>query len=195
MFKKILLPLLILIFAATSFGDIARPDKSLKSVKKPTAVDAYLSIKLDRNAKEAKLIIPRSQIKALRAELESMDEDGTTAAVGGISRVKTIVSGAFISLALVFAGVWFVRSGRLSTSTGKAVAAVLLIAVTGAMAAVVYGNAGPPAEARSITGKMFSQAVHIYKFGGGRIKLEVTDTEENLQMIVPDPESPPKPGE
>lgn len=195
MFKKILLPLLILIFAATSFGDIARPDKSPKSVKKPTAVDAYLSIKLDRNAKEAKLIIPRSQIKALRAELESMDEDGTTAAVGGISRVQTIVSGAFISLALVFAGVWFVRSGRLSTSTGKAVAAVLLIAVTGAMAAVVYGNAGPPAEARSITGKMFSQAVHIYKFGGGRIKLEVTDTEENLQMIVPDPESPPKPGE
>lgn len=195
MFKKILLPLLILIFAATIFGDIARPDKSPKSVKKPTAVDAYLSIKLDRNAKEAKLIIPRSQIKALRAELESMDEDGTTAAVGGISRVKTIVSGAFISLALVFAGVWFVRSGRLSTSTGKAVAAVLLIAVTGAMAAVVYGNAGPPAEARSITGKMFSQAVHIYKFGGGRIKLEVTDTEENLQMIVPDPESPPKPGE
>lgn len=195
MFKKILLPLLILIFAATSFGDIARPDKSRKSVKKPTAVDAYLSIKLDRNAKEAKLIIPRSQIKALRAELESIDEDGTTAAVGGISRVQTIVSGAFISLALVFAGVWFVRSGRLSTSTGKAAAAVLLIAVTGAMAAVVYGNAGPPAEARSITGKMFSQAVHIYKFGGGRIKLEVTDTEENLQMIVPDPESPPKPGE
>lgn len=195
MFKKLLLPLLILMFAATSFGDIARPDKTPKGVKTPTAVDAYLSIKLDRDAKEAKLIIPRDQLKALRAEIDSIPDDGTTAAVGGISRLQTIVSGAFISLALVFAGIWFARSGRLYTKRGKAAAAGLLIAITGTMAAVVYGNAGPPAEARSITGKMFSQAVHIYKFGGGRIKLEVSDTEEGLQLIVPDPEPSPKPGE
>lgn len=195
MFKKLRLPLLILMFAATSFGDIARPDKTPKSVKTPTAVDAYLSIKLDRDAKEAKLIIPRDQLKALRAEIDSIPDDGTTAAVGGISRLQTIVSGAFISLALVFAGIWFARSGRLYTKRGKAAAAGLLIAITGTMAAVVYGNAGPPAEARSITGKMFSQAVHIYKFGGGRIKLEVSDTEEGLQLIVPDPEPSPKPGE
>lgn len=182
-------------FAATSFGDIARPDKTPKSVKTPTAVDAYLSIKLDRDAKEPKLIIPRDQLKALRAEIDSIPDDGTTAAVGGISRLQTIVSGAFISVALVFAGIWFTRSGRLYTKRGKAAAAGLLIAITGTMAAVVYGNAGPPAEARSITGKMFSQAVHIYKFGGGRIKLEVSDTDEGLQLIVPDPEPSPKPGE
>jgi hypothetical protein len=32
---------------------------------------------------------------------------------------------------------------------------------------------------------MFSNAVHLYKFGGGRIQLEVADT-DNFKLIVPD---------
>jgi hypothetical protein len=46
-----------------------------------------------------------------------------------------------------------------------------------------------PAEARSITSKMFSQSVHIYKFGYGRVKLEAKPESggDRIELIVPDP--------
>jgi hypothetical protein len=55
------------------------------------------------------------------------------------------------------------------------------------VATLVYANAGPPPEARSITSRMFSDAVHMYKSGSGRIKLEVSDNVNNPELIVPDP--------
>ena len=192
MLKRILLVTLALMLTATAFGDVPRPDKTPSNSKKAASVDTYLSIKLERDAKEAKLLIPRSQLKTLRAELESLYSGDDTAATSiRISRIQTIVSGVFISLALVFAGVWFTRGGRLSTS-GRVAAGAAIVFVGGALATIVYGNAGPPPEARSITGKMFAQGLHYYKFGGGKIKLEVSDTEETLKLIVPDPEDPKK---
>jgi len=188
--KKLLVPVFFLVIATSAFADIARPEKSPKSVKKPAAVDTYLSIGLDRDAKEARLIIPRSQLKTLRAELDAIDngsDTAVTATSGGMSKVQTIASGIFISLAFVFAGIWFARSGKLSTRAAAAGAVVFLFA---GLAAIVYGNAGPPSEARSITGKMFAPAMHIYKFGGGKIKLEISDTEDQVQLIVPDPQEP-----
>jgi hypothetical protein len=191
MYKTTFVIVLLLTFATAAFADIARPEKSPKSGKKPAAVDTYLSIGLDRDAKEARLIIPRSQLKTLRAELDAIDNGTDTAAAvgsgGGISGMQTIVSGVFISLAIVFAGIWFARSGRL---TPKAAAAGSFIFLFAGLAAIVYGNAGPPAEARSITGKMFAPAMHIYKFGGGKIKLEISDTHDQVQLIVPDPQEP-----
>jgi hypothetical protein len=92
---------------------------------------------------------------------------------------------------MVFAGVWFVRSGRSS----RPAAAGLILCAAGAFATIVYGNAGPPPEARSITGKMFAQGMHYYKFGGGAIKLEISDEYDNPTLIVPDPEEGKKPGE
>lgn len=185
--KRLLIPVLLLLFTTTALADIARPDRSPKPPKKPAAVDTYLSIKLDRDAKEARLIVPRSQLQALRAELDAIDNGTETAAItsGGISKLQTVLSGLFISLAIVFAGIWFARSGRLSTKTAAAGSIVLAFA---GLAAIAYGNAGPPAEARSITGKMFAPAMHIYKFGGGMIKLEVSDDEDQVQLIVPDPQ-------
>jgi len=60
----------------------------------------------------------------------------------------------------------------------------------------VLANAGPPPEARSITGKMFTQAVHIYGFGSGQIKLEVTNEDRQyIDLIVPDPKTSPSPEE
>lgn len=195
MYKTLFISVLLLTFVTAALADIARPDRTPKPVKKPAAVDSYLSIKLDRNAKEARLIIPRSQLKTLRAELDAID-NGTDSTpeptAGGISKVQTIVSGLFISLAIVFAGIWFARSGKLSARATAAGAGVFIFA---GLAVIVYGNAGPPSEARSITGKMFSPAVHIYKFGGGKIKLEVSDLDDRIELIVPDPEDPKKPGE
>lgn len=190
MYKTLFVIVLLKTFMTSAFADVAGPDRSPKPVKRPSAVDTYLSIRLDRDAKEARLIVPRSQLKTLRAELDAIDNGTDTSAVatsGGISKMQTIVSGIFISLAIVFAGIWFARSGRLST---RAAAAGVVVFVSAGFAAIVYGNAGPPSEARSITGKMFSPALHVYKFGGGKIKLEVSDDEDQVQLIVPDPQEP-----
>ena len=188
--KKIILSCLIVSAAASvSFANIANPD--LPGKRK--TIDTSLSIRLDKDATEARLIIPKSQLKQLRAELEQLDggtEDATAAAGAGISRTQTIVSGGLLSLALVFGGVWFARSGRTHS---KSVIATAVVLACGSIVTFVYGNAGPPPEARTINGKMFTQAVHMYKGGWGKIKLEVSDSARTPELIVPD--SPKTPAE
>lgn len=179
---------LTFVVTTAALANIANPDLPKKSI------DTTLSIKLDRNAKEAKLIIPKSQIKQLRAELEKLDDgsDHTAAAAtssGGLSGMTTIVSGSLLSLAFVFAGVWVMRTGRLSTKGAKAAAVGVVMLCVGAFASFVYANAGPPSEAREITGKMFTQSVHMYGFGSGKVKLEVSDSERYPTLIVPNGET------
>lgn len=186
---------LILLLTASAFADIARPDPT-KTPKQVKGIDTTMMIRLDRDAKEARLIIPKSQVKQLRAQLEQIDEDSdNTAAVTSpntFSRTQTIVSGAFLSLALVFGGMWFVRSGKAETKTGRALVVLAMLAGIGSAATFVYANAGPPPEARSITGKMFSQSVRSYNFGSGKIRIETKEDSNSVELIVPDPADKPK---
>lgn len=179
----------ICVMASFAFADLARPDDPKK---KSRSIETTLDIRLDAGATEAKLIIPRSQLKQLRAELEQLDDDSdaTAGAITGsdLSRTQTIVSGVFLSLALVFGGVWLVRSGRFSIRAGKAAVGIALVCAASAVT-FVYANAGPPLEVRTINGKMFSQAMHIYGFGWGRIRMEVGDTEDRVRLIVPNPKT------
>ena len=185
------------LFAIAAFGDIPRPDKpKTDPAKKNGAIDTTLSIELSRDAKEARLIIPRSQLKQLRAELDALDGGSIdTTAAAGITSTQTVVGGTFLSLAIVFAGLWFAKPRQLNANSGKAAAAAAILFAGGALASIAFGNAGPPNEARSITGKMFAQAVHIYGFGWGKIKLEVSDVEKNPRLIVPNPKEAARPGE
>ena len=188
--KKVLsIATIALLSSTVVFADIAKPGKSPASNGKPS-IETTLDIRLDANAKEARLIIPRSQLKQLRAELESLDDgsDTTAVATSGTSRVQTIMSGLFLSLAFVFGGFWFVRSGRVATKAGKAAIAVLAVSLVATAATFVFANAGPPSEARSITAKMFAPAVHMYGFGWGRIRLELSDDDKSsVRLIVPNP--------
>ena len=191
--RSIYLTVMIFLAAIATFADIPRPEPEKTPKQKASkSIETQMTIRLDSEAKEARLIIPKSQIKQLRAELEQMDGDSdNTAAVttpSSFSRTQTIVSGSFLSLALVFGGMWFVRSGKSTTKTGKCL--VVLAVVTGIVSAatLVYANAGPPQEARSITGKMFTQAVHIYGRGWGKVKLETRD-QQQIELIVPNPKS------
>lgn len=188
--RSICLTVMILLGVAAAFGDIPRPqpEKTPKPSSKKS-IDTMMTFRLVEDAKEAKLIIPRSQVKELRAALDDMDSDGdSTAAVGSFSRTQTIVSGSFLSLALVFGGMWFVRSGKAGGKGGKSLVVLAVVAGVVSAATLVYANAGPPPEARSITGKMFSQALHYYNFGSGRVKLEVSDDQPGgVVLIVPNP--------
>jgi len=190
--QLICLTAMILLCSLAGFANIAQPDKTPKRVPTPKAAPGIVTtmdIKLDRDATQARLIIPKSQLKQLRAELAQFDDESDdTAAVTtpGVSRTQTIMSGLFLSLAIVFGGMWFVRSGKAATKAGKSLVVIAVVAGVASAATYVYANAGPPPEARTINGKMFSQAVHIYGFGWGEVKLEA-GTEDRIRLIVPDP--------
>ena len=192
--KKLVLTAVILMsFSTAALADIARPStpKPTETPKQRKSIDTTLSIMLTKT-KTAKLKIPRSQIAQLRAQMDELDGGGNnTAAVsrsGGFTRLQTIVSGAFLSLALVFGGLWFARTRKIDTKGARGLAIGAFIFLSGAAATVVLANAGPPDEARSITGKIFTEAVHSYKQASGEIKLMVSDEEgDRIVLVVPDP--------
>jgi len=182
----------VLLFYVAAFADIA----PIKPAKTKKSIDANLTIRLEKDAKQARLVIPKSAIRELRAQLDGLDQDGsnvTTAAITGGTRIQTIMAGVFLSLAIVFGGVWFTRSKKIGTKTAAVIALAML---SGAVVTLIYANAGPPPEARSITGKLFAPSVHIYNFASGPIKIETTDEQHGgVELIVPDVQETPKTGE
>jgi hypothetical protein len=180
--------LFILALSTISLADIAKPTKT----PKPTAsITTNMMIHLRHDAKEARLIIPKTQIQQLRAQLDGLDTGADSAmTASSFARTQTIIGGLFLSLAIVFGGIWFARSGKAGTLSGKTLVILTVFAAMASTASFVYANAGPPPEARSISGKMFVQGVHIYGFGSGTVKLEAGD-EEFIDLIVPDPKDTP----
>lgn len=195
--KKIFaLTALVFLFSVTAFADISvttpTPTKTPKQVK---SIETNFSISLRKDATEARLLIPKSQIKQLRAELEQLDDETDASASVNFTKIQTVASGLFLSLALVFGGVWFARSRKVATKTGKTLVVGALLFSVGAFATIAFANIGPPLEARSITGKIFTPAVHQYKQASGRIKVETTDETDRIQLIVPDAPSDTRPRE
>lgn len=163
--------------------------------KSSKSIDSNLTIKIQKDAKEAKLIIPKSQLKKLRAELEELDNESDTTASASFSKTQTIVSGMFMSLAFVFGGVWFARSRKIDTKAGKTLIAGAVLFCIGSLATITFGNAGPPPELRQITSKLFDKKVtNGWNWASGKIKLETaTDDSTSIQLIVPDVADEKKP--
>ena len=191
--KTLLIITLVLGTSVVGLADIARPENGAR-VKKPVeGIETAIDIKLDKDAKEARLIIPRSRLKQLRAELDALEngKDQAVDATGIFTRTQTIAAGFMLSLSLVLGGMWFARSGRGSRASRSTVG-VVAIGLMAFGAGIVYSNAGPPPEARGVTSKMFSQAMNLYGFGYGKVKLETSDL-DRIQLIVP--KTSDKPGD
>ena len=182
--RIIALSFLVAISTTVVFADIARPDKPAKPVPKPKSINSKLFIDTDENLQIATLYVPKSQLKRLTAELEQQDDgENNTASIHDGSRLQTIVAGAFLSLALVFGGIWFVRGGKLSSSAGKAIGVIAIIAGVSSAASFVYANVGPPALT-TINSKIFNSAAFDGPLGlTGNIKVIATnDTEFHLAV-------------
>lgn len=176
---------IVAVFSIAAFADVRPPVTPKPKDKEKKAVESDLTIRIDRSAQEARLLIPKSQLKQFRAELELPDDSGSAAFLS-FSRTQTIVSGLFLSLAFVFGGVWLKRRGKTGLKMNKTLAAGAVLFLCGAFATVVYANVGPPIEARSITSKIFNREVFTpYLFAGGKIKVEITD-DDRFELVVPD---------
>ena len=184
--KSIIVITFIALFSIVAFADIRLPDtpKPTATPKPQKSIDSNMEIRLDPNAKEATLIIPKNQLKQLRAELEQLD-DSTNEPLLTFSRTQTIVSGLFLSLAFVFGGVWFARSRNGKINKTLVVGAILLFVCSAAT--IVFANVGPPQELRSISGKLFDKKLFGYwKSASGTVKVKVSDDSNIIQLVVPD---------
>jgi hypothetical protein len=183
--KKILSLCLTLGLLSIAVDANEPPPNPTPKPKANKSIETNLRVEIRRDAKEAKLLIPKSQLKQLRAELEELDDSDNTASLG-FTQTQTIVSGLFFSLAFIFGGVWLARSRKIDTKASKTLVIGGVLFLSGAVATIVYANAGPPPEARSLTNKFFSPGVNIYKFGSGKIKLETSNEVQYPTLIVPD---------
>lgn len=177
------------------FADIRLPDTPKPAETTTKSVDSGMTIRLSDEAKETKLIIPKSMLKEVRAALDEADDaSGVNASLtnstGNFTRAQTVVSGFFMSLAIIFGGVWFARSrGNTAAKTSKKIIAGAVLFFIGSMATFVYANVGPPSTLRKIDGRLFDKKVFgSWRFASGAIKVEVSNTARNFELIVPDKE-------
>ena len=186
---------LLAVFSVAALADVRLPDTPKPTPEKEKkALDTHFRVSIQKDAKEARLLIPKDQIKELRAQLDELDGGSPTAAFFSFSRANTIVGGLFLSLAFVFGGVWLSRARKTGFKPNKAIVAGAVLFFVVAFAVASFANMGPPSEARSITGRIFTPAVHMYKQAWGKIKVETTDDDEIL-LIVPDVPDEKKAGE
>jgi hypothetical protein len=180
-----------IVFSSAAFADVRveTPTPKATGTPKPKTVQiSELNIQLSKNDKQARLLIPKSQLKRLLAENGQTDENSNQASSAGFTRIQTIVSGLFLSLAIIFGGVWFARSR--SSKTGKnVVAACAVVFLCGACAAIGFANVRPFFET-NITGTLFNKEAFKGAPLGvkGDVKIETTDGEEFI-LFVPRDES------
>jgi hypothetical protein len=135
---------LCLILAAaitTTYGDIARPSPS--PAKGKIVLHTSLVVVPEKKASAARLQIPESSMRELRAALtETSGNESMTQRIAHSSG-RTVIAGLLMFLSLSFGGVWLARS--VHTRSQKTMAAFLIgIAVIGAAAIITRANAGPP---------------------------------------------------
>ncbi len=182
---------LMALFSLPAFADIRLPDTPSPSPTpantpkpEPAAVDSTMQIEFSKNEKTARLVIPKSQLNRLRAELDALDGGGA-ATLSGISRAQTVAGGLFLSLAVVFGGVWFVRSGKNASKKVRIAAAGALLFFGGAFLSVAFANIAPATNA-DITSQIFNNRFFTRPLGlRGAVKLEIADSGDRIRLIVP----------
>lgn len=185
--KKFILPVFLMLFAfaPSAFADIALPKPTPTPVSKQTAkkkgVESRMTIRVGEEGSDTTLYLPRSTYKQLRAEFDDDAEESNMAAAQ-TNTTNTIIGGSLMSLALIFGGVWFVRSGK---SGGKVAAGLLIFALFGAGATVVFANMAPPSS-RKISSDMFSSEIQRFGYASGKIRIVVDDSQEpgNVTLVV-----------
>ena len=195
--KPIAIIVLLLATAASAAADLPAPVRKSNSRKTPpiptvttdpaaTTPKTSMSIEPNGAATEARLVIPRSVLAQLTAELEGDDSQtlAATTAVSNASDTQTIMAGLFLSLAFGFGGIWFVHSRRRADKLNRAALGMAILALCGATAAIAYGNAGPPPVARSLTSKILVPAAQSYG-AHGQVKVVIVEEGNQIRLVLP----------
>jgi hypothetical protein len=169
--------LLAAVPALLLFGTIPAVHGNEAPPKPPeAAVKAKLVVEVDANAKEPRLIIPRSLANPPKK---------ANAGLG----LPTIVAGVALTLGIVSAGFWFIRRGA-----GRSVAAgVVFVALFALGASAVYADLRPgpdpkPRVPPAATGIKLPADVSLQE----DILIEFTDKGDAIKLIVNKANAPKK---
>jgi len=176
--RTILLCVILAALSLAALADIRLPDK-------PSKVDKGqmdMHIKVDYSVTEPTLYIRREALQNLRAALDEAEGITNTAAGFNIGRTQTIAGGMFLSLAFVFGGVWFARSGG---KFSKPAAGALIACICGAASALVFANAGLP-QANPINRNIFTKEFQDYSYARGKVKVIIDDAGLDFRLVIPD---------
>lgn len=186
--KLTLTAVVLLLLSVSAWANIARPgDKGLSvpkpspgKPKAPTETEGPmmdLQIQIDDRVSEPTLVVKRAALARLNSP------QGESASTGGQGIDSgTVIGGAFLSLALVFGGVWAVRS---NSRTGKIAGLVLVMAAVGGVTAV-FADLAPPTP-MPITQELFSPQLNGWAVAKGGVKVVVRDDERgpDFRLVVP----------
>jgi hypothetical protein len=198
---------LIAMLSIVSFADIAQPKPTnAKPTPKPRqtplplTIESQMDIRIDPEASEPTLIITKGALSQLRAELENSEENSLDALAlntenteseakppANVSKIPTIMSGIFLSMALIFGGVWLARARNLqATKTGKVALGLMIFALFGAGASVVLANMAPP-FARGFSANIFTEDVKRFNRVTDNVKIKVVKGDyNNVTLVVPE---------
>jgi hypothetical protein len=136
------------------------------------------------DATEARLQIPQSLLRELRAEIEADSATATAAAsADSLRRTQTIIAGVFLSLSLAFAGVFVART-RTRASKQIAVGVLVVFAVAGALTFKALANARPP-EPRIVDAGSLPRATTLGEELNGVVRMEIVPDGRVIKLIVP----------
>jgi len=162
------------------------PNPTVRTDATATIPRTFMSIEPNGAATEARLVIPKSVLAQLTAEIDG-DDSGTVAATNAgtnLSNTRTIMAGLFLSLAFGFGGIWFVHSRKRADKLTRAALGMAILALGGATATIAYANAGPPPVARSLTSKILVPAAQSYG-AHGQVKVVIVEEGNQIKLVLP----------
>ncbi|MGH9900558.1 MAG: hypothetical protein ACRD68_01825 [Pyrinomonadaceae bacterium] len=179
--------LAVLALATVALADIAAPNNNNRGRRNDGARNANTSrmvIEAGEGAREARLQIPRGMLKQLRAEIDQENPSNAASLGGGeVPPAHTIIAGVFLSLSIVFGGLWVVCSKRRSPAQ-RVAAAFAVCALCGCAAtAVAFANALPPSLPRD-PGTL-PQAITNGAALTGTVRVEIVEGGNEIKLIVP----------
>ena|SRR2546421_2725658 len=174
---------LFIVASVSARADVARPKDEHS---KPANTTITMRIEPNYKATEAKLLIPRSMLQEMRAQLDGNDAQAatTSARFHSLGSAQTVMTGIFLSLAITFGGVWFVRARKATNKFTPAALALALVVLCGAGAGIAYANAGPPQVARTLTTNILVPGALPYGVYG-KVKVEITDADDQIVLVLP----------
>lgn len=184
--------LILVTSVVLALGNIA-PPRQPSPVAPAKTMKTTLEVTPDLNAWTARLQIPRSSLRQLRASLDGVPEDDAVGLIATPNHTRTVMAGLCMFLAVSFAGVWLVRSSQ--SRNQKAVAVIALAAVlVGAAAMITRGNAAPPP---GLKWQRLSQNLNGGLPTSGQVEIEIVPEGNGIKLLVPTYKSTAetKPGE
>jgi len=175
------------ILSVIALADVRLPDTPTpKPLPKGKQMEMFIDVTSEVD--EPTLVIKKSSAKRLRAALdEAENSDNSTASVEAkpnLGSVQTVIAGTFLSLALVFGGVWLVRSKPSRTTIG-----LFLILILGSSSLLVLANVAPP-RVFGISKNVFSDEIQRRAFVRGKVRIKIVNDSigDDIKLLVPSDE-------